>query len=343
MIVAEVRQNGRDAASVEIKEVYTKHPPEYAIYRTEERVMVHFADDDEQARQQSAILTPLNPIRGEIYGLLDGWRLSKAGRHKSTADGYFRRIADAIGIALQNDPASSLTVLTGIKTDIVEERTARARFEYLITALSVSILVILLAWGIIGLYKPTSPAWDLWFALAGGTLGAFFSIAIAIRSRTVLTDLQWRANTVDAVLRVIIGAIAAGVLVSLVQLQAVKFTIGEVTPNPGENPWLYILIVAFVAGFSERLVPDLLEKSRVDSSTSPLPVQAAVPKQPPSSSSTARQASNAVQDQKAAEDEYRVEDCLCSTPVREEEATSDAELPVATGGIASPRTGTAST
>jgi hypothetical protein len=34
--------------------------------------------------------------------------------------------------------------------------------------------------------------WMLWLSLAGGTIGAFFSIAIAIQKRTVLTDLYRR-------------------------------------------------------------------------------------------------------------------------------------------------------
>ncbi len=71
-------------------------------------------------------------------------------------------------------------------------------------------------------------AWALWFPLTGGKIGAFFSIAVGIRDLAVLPDLHWIDNSADAVLRVVIGALAAGVLVTLVEVRAFKLTIGDV-------------------------------------------------------------------------------------------------------------------
>src|SRR5262249_8483516 len=87
----------------------------------------------------------------------------------------------------------------------------------------------------------------------------------------VLPDLQWADNISDAVLRVVIGAIAAGVLVSLVKLNAVSLTIGDSKLSDAvAASWLYGLILSFVAGFSERLIPDLLERT-AQSAASPSP------------------------------------------------------------------------
>jgi hypothetical protein len=351
MLVAEIREQGQDAAGVKIIDVYIKQSPHYAIYRTDSRVMVHFADAEDEAKKQSAILAPLNPVRGQINGLIDGWRFSKRENLKAKAKRYDRRVADALGVAMQNDATGALTEFNGIKADIVDERTSWARFQYLIAASVVSIAVILLVWVVSTWFlAPTAPdspapARNLWLALAGGTVGAFFSIAIAIRKRTVLTDLLWVDNTADAVLRVVIGAIAAAVLVSLVQLKAIDVSIGDAKLD-GSVPygWLYALVVAVIAGFSERMIPDLLEKSAAAAaaqSNAPLqPAPAADQKQPAAAgdaSGAAAQQQLAVHDHKQAEDEYRLEDCLCDKAVQPHEATSDAELPAATGGVAAPR------
>ncbi|MSP02660.1 MAG: hypothetical protein EXR07_16655 [Acetobacteraceae bacterium] len=343
--MTEIRDQGLDAAGGKIIGVYAKQPPHFAIYRTNERVMVHFADADDEAKHQGAILAPLNPMRGAINGLIDAWRFSRRQRLQARASRYDRRIADALGIALQDDAAGALTVLTGIKGDILDDRTSWARFQYLIAASIVSAGVILLVWAVTcpwlapagGLSKLVGV---LWLSLAGGTIGAFFSIAIAIRKRTVLTDLHWVDNAADAVLRVVIGAIAAGVLISLVQLNAINITIGGLkSPVDLAENWLYALVLAVVAGFSERLIPDLLEKSAAAVGPAPRQAPAAGPK-PPLNGGTrvgAPPAPDVMHDHRAAEDLYRLEDCLCDKAVQPHEVTSDADLPAASGGVAAPR------
>jgi hypothetical protein len=342
MLVAEIKDQGLDAAGVRIIEVYTKKPPHSAIYRTKQRVMVHYADDDAEAKQQAALLASLSQSRGEINGLIDGWRLSQ--KDQGRVGGYERRVADALEVALQNDPANALKVLTDVKADINDERTSRARFEYLAAASLASLIVIVLVW-VVTWSRPgmSDLAWMLWLSLAGGTVGAFFSIAIGIRGRTVLTDLHWRDNTADAVLRVVIGAIAAAILVSLVKLHVVNVMIGDATADGDvAKDWLYGLLVAVIAGFSERMIPDLLEKTATTAAGTPAPAlrQGAGANPPPTGApavGVAAAISDAVVAQKAAEDGDQLQDCLCDHGVQPQEATSDTELPPATGGVAAPR------
>ena len=269
MLVSEVKIGGADPAGVTITDIYKKNPPHYAIYRTAQRVLAHYADDPTEARAQSASLAPLNPIRGEINGLIDGWRVGDP-RQQAKAASFDRRMGDALSVALENDTTGALNVLKIIKTDIVDERTSWSRFLYLLVALATSATVILIVWGVLsgwnllgGVVSTDNVAgWLLWFSLAGGTIGAFFSIAIGIRNRTVLTDLHWRDNVADAVLRVVIGSIAAGVLLSLLKVEAVTFTLGKLSLGKTvEEGWLSAMVLAFAAGFSERLIPDLLEKT----------------------------------------------------------------------------------
>lgn len=102
---------------------------------------------------------------------------------------------------------------------------------------------------------------DLWRAAAAGSVGAFFSLALSVHGRTILPDLQRTANGLDALLRIVIGVIAAIVLVGLIRSGAVSLTFGSASLTNQQTAWAYVLLVGFLAGFSERLVADLLAQT----------------------------------------------------------------------------------
>jgi hypothetical protein len=99
---------------------------------------------------------------------------------------------------------------------------------------------------------------------AAGTLGAYFSIAIGLRNRTVLIDLQKWDNRNDGLLRIAVGTIGAGILLCLLLAQWVTLSgvTETLTGKKGEDlALLMALSIGFVAGFSERAVGDLLGKA----------------------------------------------------------------------------------
>ena len=395
-ILSDLRRGVLDETGYPILDIYARKLPEYVVYRNRQRVAVQYADLRSDASAQRKMMATLNPLRGEINGLIDGWRLKKdrSGAQRR-AERFDRRVADAMVAALEGDVSTAVALLTKIKQDIVDERTAWARFQYLIVALSAGVVGTLIAFAMVRWGGLPHVSDDLYQAAGAGLIGAFFSIALAIRGRTVLPDLQWIANAMDAALRMLVGLIGAGVLVAMVDAHMVNVTFGlpaapaagvPLRSTPSEPPntridavppaapasptpqdaanrseatdaglncgvarcsdqaWLNILIFGFVAGFSERFVPDLLAKA---GATAPAPDSLPlVPRTPINVGNasvgkksddevTALPADKSPSDPEP-DDEAHDDNCVCDTPLDETQATADEHLPAASGGVAVP-------
>lgn len=345
MHVEEVRLNGEDATSAQILAVYAKLPPEYAVYRTKDRVLVHYADDPHVEVEQRGRMAQLNITRGEINGLIDGWRNSGRKRHKARAERYDRRVADALVVALEGDQESARTILQEIKQDVVDERTSWARFLYLMAA-GASVLGVVALIGFItspwfskSVFDVAAATMDLWRGAAAGALGAFFSIAVGIRSRTVLTDLQARNNSLDAVLRVIMGVLAGTVLISLLKSGAVPLKVGDAAiPGTTGDAWMLVMIAGFLAGFSERMVPDLLAKAASTEAAAPRVIVTAAPRtmRGPLSTQgrTYRVVNGSMNGARAVYADADTDYCSDGLGVTVANGTADADLPPSSGGIA---------
>ncbi len=279
--IAELEVGKSDGLGEAVKLIYGRNPPHYAVFGTEQRVLVQFADAPAQANEQRKAFAVLNPIRGEINGLIDGWRTKTVGR-RDKAESFDRRVGDALIVAFEGDIEGARALLDKIKADILADRTALARLQYVAAAAGCVLVAALI--GAVAHRPEILPrlglegeAGALFEPSGAGGLGAFFSIALGVRDRTVLPDLQALANTMDAALRVLIGVIAASMLVALLIAKVARLGLGD--GDVTSTSWLLIFIVGFLGGFSERLVPDLLGKvaSNVDL---PPPAKPAGPPQP---------------------------------------------------------------
>lgn len=320
--VDDVKLNVTDASSARIVEVYAKNTPLYAVYRTPMRVTVHFADDPSLASSQRAALAPLNPLRGQINSLIDGWGVSRSKR-------FNRGVADALVVAMEGDLVGAGAILELVRQEIIEVRTSWARFSYLLVALITSVVVV--AAMIAGFSPVVASVINLppdgkgiWLGGGAGAVGAFFSIATAIRGRTVLTDFQWADNTIDAILRVVIGVISGMILYCMLKAQLVNLGV----PVPGgdateEQKWMFVTVLGFTAGFLERLVPDLLEKTK--------PTLASE-----SAASQAMQSSRSGVGKVrpvALDPAHEGEEHICDLGISDDEITADEHLPPARGGV----------
>lgn len=372
MNVADLHAGELDSAGQSVLHVYARKPPEYAVYQTQQRAVVHFADDPAVSDEQRKALAQLAPLRGETNGLIDGWRempdrrtilgiipWGDGSKFRQRAARYDRRIGDALIVALEGDLTGAGAVLQEIKEDVIDERVGWSRFEYLLIAIIIALVFIGLG-SLAGTRESASEACDslnnarcfgesidLWRGAMAGAIGSFFSIALAIRGRTVLPDLNRINNWMDAGLRVAIGSIAGMVLVALVVSKFVNLDLGEVAVTDGDDAVaskaLFLAIVGFVGGFAERLVPDLLARAAVQAGEKPVLRKAEGDldgKSAPASSAT-EEVRGASQPDAADEADLEMDDehedgCVEDVEIEEDELTPDEGLPPATGGVAKP-------
>jgi hypothetical protein len=336
--VADLRPKGHDAMGFEIIIIYGLKAPEYAVYRTVDRVLVQFADAHEKACEQRKALAPLNPLRGEINGLIDGWRSDPKRCRK--AERYDRRVGDALVVAFEGDECGAQLLLKEVKQNILDERVALARFQYLGTAFLTGVLGMLFVGFMMRFGGPDPDVMDLFRAAATGAVGAFFSISLAIRGRTVLPDLQRVSNMMDAVLRMVIGVIGGAVLMAFVTAGVVNVSLGRGLSPTSAKHWLFVLIVGFIAGFSERFVPDLLAKAAPSTEAPVIPKPAEVVERQADAARTDGEKRAAIgqpsKDEESLSEDAAADICAVGIDVPDDQVTSDAELPAASGGVAKP-------
>ena len=334
--IDQIRVKDPDAADAKVLEIYAKDEPNYAVYRTADRVKIQYADDPAASQVQRSNLARLNPIRGEINSLIDGWREEEGEHAVGRVKRCDRSVADSLIVALEGDVDGAALVLLELKQDLIDQRTALARFQYLCVALGAALVMVLIL-RIIGMgwflqHVYAFPDENIWAAASAGAVGAFFSVAVFMKKRTILMDTEWLDNTADAVLRIVIGVISAGFLIFLLRSKFVTLELGAASiTDLGYQHWVGAVTVGFLAGFSENLVPDLLAKTQL----------AAAPPPPPAGGAAGALAAGAARPPPtppsppapAGDD---ADSCLCGVGFDASDATADTALPPTTGGVAAP-------
>jgi hypothetical protein len=217
-----------------------------------DEVLVHFADDQSKAQTQRKSILPVSAARAEVNALVQGLPCCEI---------CDRQLAYALQLALDGDIDGAKKTVAAAKAFVLGKRAARGRFQYLKWSFLTAVLLIGLLCLANRLYPFQEGSSDLWLAAKAGLIGAAFSIALAIRDRTVALDTELVANVTDGTLRLLIGVISAGVLLLLLACGILpNLKIGDAIFSGAGLTWQMVLVVGFVGGFWERLVPDLLEK-----------------------------------------------------------------------------------
>ena len=259
---AAIRVNGMDGCDRRIDVVFFRREL-YAIYRAQERVHIQFAEKNDEATKQIDRVSKLLNLRDQIETL---------ARQLGVSRDYDHQIANAMRMGLEGKAEIGQSLLEAACDRATAELKRLGRMEYLRSAgtLAITVAVALLSIGGGLLLASVDQLAPLSFSMAGGALGALLSIAIAIQKRTVAPASDLRTNRVDGQLRVVIAVLSAGTL----SLLASNGFIADLSVDSGdgagaadiaskmsEMTWQVAILIGLAAGFGERIVPDLLDKT----------------------------------------------------------------------------------
>jgi hypothetical protein len=230
-----------------------------------------YATAEEYRQRLNGISGALNRINDLIVGMRpDNMTLPFYRKHyESLVERSREHQAQAMQQAFEGHGADALQILAEFREEIVNCRDSRNKMRYIL-ANAVSMLVLLAFWyglrnggdppGTIGalMSSPTATGAEhaavrLADMLALGAIGAFFSVSIGINNLKIDNAITIPEMFYAGFVRILIGVIGAGVVFLLIfggwMLTAV---------SPPYQLWSYSLF-AFLAGFSELLVPNALK------------------------------------------------------------------------------------
>ncbi len=252
----EIAVGRQDDTGKTIDRIYFRHK-DYAIYRrdtTPPDVVVKYSDDAVKADQQvKAISAPLLSRRDKVIHLLNDLPATSQESLRS-------QVADALRLGLENQVEAARRILDDSIADALVAQGRRGRLIYLVCAGIATVPALILF--LIGGSVASGSVRQLLMSAGAGTIGAVSSIFIGIRARTVAIEGDWMSNAVASAIRVAIGIISAAVLFLLFDSHVIPdIKVGTVLINDEiDQKWQLALLVGFIAGFLERLVPDLLER-----------------------------------------------------------------------------------
>jgi hypothetical protein len=256
--VESIIDGGTDGRGSRVKQVYFKTKT-YAIYATDDDLIsVAYSDNDDEATKQIHCMASILPLRN---------RLQYLSQHVTDRNHcYLPQIAEALRLGLEAESKIGEKLLLDAIDDANAILLRKARFHYILWALTSCVVVIFLAiialaiaWKIYSINLEAN-AKGLPLVIIGGALGSLLSITMAVRSRSVLLEGDRLANWNEVIMRVLIGVISAAVLYMVIASSAVpQLKLGGFDLMDLSKPFT-CLLVGFFAGFVERLVPDLFDR-----------------------------------------------------------------------------------
>jgi hypothetical protein len=245
----------------------------YAVYRSDRGVHVHFSDCQEEEDDQRHRFTHISPELCELRYLTaqmsSGW---SSGRRRPPASIYHHNMAQAVMLVMEKKGQSELSEAKELAEKTLGMAVERVTNDNMIRYLR----VCLYSW----LAVTVATFYILWepmlksYIIGGmfGATGAMLSVATRLQEFKFKPCHQSNMNYWMAGLRIGIGVVA-GIVILVLARTILGDALGKHIAN---MYWEAVAAAGLIAGFTERLVPGLLQKTANQwESSAGTPVQAA--------------------------------------------------------------------
>ncbi len=247
---------------------------EFKIYKTPSGISPFFADNPEQARVQKLAYLNLGSGIAEFNHLIQiltpaAWfQFGQTWPFKKARDDliyYERELARCIAQALLGQKETANSSLDELRDRLAARLSNRGRVAHLLVNIFLVMLIVALSTLLARWEYESALGFDskgISIALMMGSIGALFSTTVRLQSMTVDPSVTQYMHWVYAFQRVAVGALGAlilyfGIMAGILQN---LFSGADNSGLPKTKPDPYWLAFACVlAGFSERLVPNLLD------------------------------------------------------------------------------------
>jgi hypothetical protein len=261
----------------------------YAVYRSHRGVYVHFSNCPQEENNQRSRFTRISPELCELRYLTaqmsSGLTFGLRGPPSSI---YHHNMAQAVMLVMEKKDSADLEEAKKLAVKTLNMAVERVTNDNMLRYLR----VCLLCWGAVTvaalwlLWEPTQFDWKFWqqirphiaglksYVIGGmfGATGAMLSVATRLQEFKLKPCHQSNMNYWMAGLRIGIGVVA-GIVILVLARTILGDGIGK---HVATMYWEAVAAVGLIAGFTERLVPSLLQRTANQwESSAGTPVQAA--------------------------------------------------------------------
>lgn len=273
---------------------------DFKIYKTKQGVGLHFSDDSEEALRQRRKYLDLGEelahVNHLIHLLKRKSRWYDLQRERTEDDPALihsqREMARSIAQALttrdeSEEPVAGKAALVALACRLEKRLRNKGRIFYLMICLCITAIVVAVTLGL-----PQVPKESMFFidttkffgseiglVVAMGSIGALFSTAVGLRGLVIDADSRPTMSVIFGLQRMLAGVLGAIVLYLAIRGgvmdQVFSFSgdpVGSGDNQAKEGPSNDAFRIAFfsvLAGFSERLVPNLLEREQNRAESNP--------------------------------------------------------------------------
>lgn len=247
---------------------------DFRIFKTDKGISPHFSDDEKVAAGQRERYLALGSELAQMNHLIHllsqySWQRRRDGEQpdsSATQLYYERELARGIAQALIGDAEEGKATLTALAKRLEKRLRNKGRVIYFAMCLISAFVIVVLA----SLFLANATGLDrteMALAAIMGSLGALLSTAAGLRRLRIDAGATWVMNWVYGGQRMLVGVLGAVVLYLAVRAGiAMELMPGlpADTAKPDTLDPYKLSFISVLAGFSERLVPNLLDREPGD-------------------------------------------------------------------------------